>query len=676
MSMGDMMAKLLKGVEATNSGVTTIKIDLTSITITIRSGKIVPGPSVGKPVVDEVVIDELEEGGPVKSEKLDNSYDVLEKGEEKEKKDMQKFMKDLMTKKWKVSHELKDNLLYCGAISTRSLVQKKADPGAFTIPCTIGSLNFIKALCDLGASLNLMPLAVYKKLGLGDPTPTNMRLIAKWTLIVDMELNEPKFRLNDKEAHFEIHSSMTQQKEVSVLSTVDVFYKDGKGVSTGLEMAPKGKNLKSTKKVTKESASRRLFNEESDYEEEKPLVRKQKKKQSLKKTPPPPPVKVEESEENQLEFEEHESGQPEFEGPSTESPFAEPQDDKDSPIRETMVKCKNPKVRDNTRWRAVKRPIFEEKRIITKGLIRYPKVEQKFHGYDLGWTTRGGNSFLPALVRDFYANYQAHLENMCREGENAADQPLLDKVLVQGVMVDISEATINRFLYGPNFTPQATLPTFYVQLNHRENQQNWLDTLIADEQPKWLINSDERIFKASLNSEVRFWCGIVRTWLMPTDGDNIFADDRAILVTSFVANLKLNFGEIIAKEIKNHVSRSDIAYPFPYLIIRLCRAANVLKIIGLEELLAKKTHNLIRNEEIQPRLMFYRGTEIPTDPLVTSTSLVPNAEMPDSEPVPPTSATMAESSVPKTETIPSAVMPTTKFAFNLINFRRVAKQSK
>ncbi|PHT89784.1 hypothetical protein T459_04897 [Capsicum annuum] len=386
-------------------------------------------------------------------------------------------------------------------------------------------------------------------------------------------------------------------------------------------MAPKGKNLKSTKKVTKGSASRRLFNEESDYEEEKPLLRKQKKKQSFKKTPPPPPVKVEESEEkhnsDQLEFEEHESGQPEFEGPSTESPFAEPQDDKDSPIRETMVKCKNPKVRDKTRWqipkvhkiffnglhrtnrRAVKRPIFEEKRIITKGLIRYSKVGQKFHGYDLGWTTRGGNSFLPALVRDFYANYQAHLENMCREGEKAADQPLLDKVLVQGVMVDISEATINRFLYGPNFTPQATLPTFYVQLNHRENQQNWLDTLIADEQPKWLINSGERIFKASLNSEVRFWWGIVRTWLMPTDGDNIFADDRAILVTSFVANLKLNFGEIIAKEIKNHVSRSDIAYPFPYLITRLCRAANVLKIMGLEEeLLAKKTHNPIRNEEI------------------------------------------------------------------------------
>ena len=61
---------------------------------------------------------------------------------------------------------------HCSAIATRSLVQKKEDPGAFTIPCTIGLLHFAKALCDLGASINLMPLSIYKKLGLGDPKPT------------------------------------------------------------------------------------------------------------------------------------------------------------------------------------------------------------------------------------------------------------------------------------------------------------------------------------------------------------------------------------------------------------------------------------------------------------------------------------------------------------------------
>ncbi|KAK4729706.1 hypothetical protein R3W88_022694 [Solanum pinnatisectum] len=67
-----------------------------------------------------------------------------------------KFMKDLVT--------------------SGSLVQKKEDLGAFTIPSTIGLLHFAKALCYLGANINLMPLAIYKKLGVGDPKPTAMRL--------------------------------------------------------------------------------------------------------------------------------------------------------------------------------------------------------------------------------------------------------------------------------------------------------------------------------------------------------------------------------------------------------------------------------------------------------------------------------------------------------------------
>ena len=66
---------------------------------------------------------------------------------------------------------------HCSVNATRSLVQKKEDLGTFTIPCTVGSLHFAKALCDLGASINLIPLSIYKKFGLGDPKPTAMRLL-------------------------------------------------------------------------------------------------------------------------------------------------------------------------------------------------------------------------------------------------------------------------------------------------------------------------------------------------------------------------------------------------------------------------------------------------------------------------------------------------------------------
>ena len=61
-----------------------------------------------------------------------------------------KFMKDLVTKKRSVTFEDDDRLHHCSAIDTRSLVQKKEDPGAFTIPCTVPSLYFVKALCDMG----------------------------------------------------------------------------------------------------------------------------------------------------------------------------------------------------------------------------------------------------------------------------------------------------------------------------------------------------------------------------------------------------------------------------------------------------------------------------------------------------------------------------------------------
>ena len=88
-----------------------------------------------------------------------------------------KFMKDMVKKKISITFEDDDRMQHCNAIATRSLVQKKEDPGAFTIPCTVGSLHFAKVLCDLGARINLMPLSIYKMFGLVDPKPTTMRLL-------------------------------------------------------------------------------------------------------------------------------------------------------------------------------------------------------------------------------------------------------------------------------------------------------------------------------------------------------------------------------------------------------------------------------------------------------------------------------------------------------------------
>ena len=91
--------------------------------------------------------------------------------------DYVKCIKEMVKKKRSMNFEDDEKMQHCSAISRRSLVQKKKDPGAFTIPCTICLLHFAMTLCDLGASINLIPLSIYKKLGLGDPKPTMMRLL-------------------------------------------------------------------------------------------------------------------------------------------------------------------------------------------------------------------------------------------------------------------------------------------------------------------------------------------------------------------------------------------------------------------------------------------------------------------------------------------------------------------
>ena len=53
---------------------------------------------------------------------------------------------------------------------------KLKDPGSFKVPCSIGGTHFDKALCDIGASVSLMPYSIYKKLNLDELKPTNMCL--------------------------------------------------------------------------------------------------------------------------------------------------------------------------------------------------------------------------------------------------------------------------------------------------------------------------------------------------------------------------------------------------------------------------------------------------------------------------------------------------------------------
>ena len=84
-----------------------------------------------------------------------------------------KFLKEILSKKRRIEEEGVVNLTAtCSAVIKKNLPEKMKDPRSFTIPCTIGGCEIKKALFDSGASINLMPLSVSRKLSLGDLTPT------------------------------------------------------------------------------------------------------------------------------------------------------------------------------------------------------------------------------------------------------------------------------------------------------------------------------------------------------------------------------------------------------------------------------------------------------------------------------------------------------------------------
>ena len=66
------------------------------------------------------------------------------------------------------------------------------DPSSLTIPCSIGNYEFKKALCDSGASINLMPLSVVQRLSLGELTP-----IAITLQMADKSMAQPEGVLED-----------------------------------------------------------------------------------------------------------------------------------------------------------------------------------------------------------------------------------------------------------------------------------------------------------------------------------------------------------------------------------------------------------------------------------------------------------------------------------------------
>ena len=132
-----------------------------------------------------------------------------------------KFMKDVLSKQRKLGdYETVALSEECSAILQNKLPPKLKDPGSFTIPCVIANAVFERALCDLGASINLMSWSIFKKLKLGEARPTTVTLqLANWSLTHPRGIIEDVLVKVDKfifPANF-IILDMQEDKEVSII---------------------------------------------------------------------------------------------------------------------------------------------------------------------------------------------------------------------------------------------------------------------------------------------------------------------------------------------------------------------------------------------------------------------------------------------------------------------------
>nr|GFA05788.1 reverse transcriptase domain-containing protein [Tanacetum cinerariifolium] len=97
------------------------------------------------------------------------------------------MFKKLLNNKYKLIELTKTPLNEnCSVVVLKKLPEKLGDPGRFLIPCDFTGLDNCLALADLGASINLTPLSIWKKLRL--PTLNNTKMVLE---LVDRTISKP-----------------------------------------------------------------------------------------------------------------------------------------------------------------------------------------------------------------------------------------------------------------------------------------------------------------------------------------------------------------------------------------------------------------------------------------------------------------------------------------------------
>ncbi|XP_057989055.1 uncharacterized protein LOC110658919 [Hevea brasiliensis] len=157
-----------------------------------------------------------------------------------------KFLKEILSNKRRLEdYETVALTEECSALLQNKLPPKLKDPGSFSIPCHIGDTSIEKTLCDLGASVSLMPLSICEKLKVGDLKPTIISLqladrsikypdihipiilgrpfLATAGAIIDVKNGRLTLKVGEEEVEFNLNQTLKKYHGVDLRLRVDVI---------------------------------------------------------------------------------------------------------------------------------------------------------------------------------------------------------------------------------------------------------------------------------------------------------------------------------------------------------------------------------------------------------------------------------------------------------------------
>ncbi|KAL4335962.1 hypothetical protein GQ457_07G007030 [Hibiscus cannabinus] len=498
-----------------------------------------------------------------------------------------KFLKDMVTRKKRIEEFETDAATEtCLALMHNKVPAKKTDPGSFTIECLIWHNYPTKALCDPGASINLMPKSVFQKLGIGEAKPTTVMLqladhsyvkpegkIEDILVKVDKFIFPTDFLILDCEAD-EYAPIILGRPFLSTSRAVIDFDNDEiifKVENNNINMKSLTKKLNKGKNIAdapaKELPRAKLYMG-AHVERDRAAIINGEPTRSKARSPRHRPNK----------------GRPKQKNISSRyfTVGNSCKNASDFPARKQLAvkstsETRLPNALENGRYLIGNRQImntakpkyalvsaksrWEEQGFYLDDALPNYGLEQFVHNHlrELGWFI-----FARQPAR---ANYNWVLEFYANNADGE------DSSMVRGRRVPATAAIINDIFGLPN-----DAPSFYAMMEgFEEEDYEVIKNILCQPNTEWNTTgrNPNSISLLSFLPEAKLWNTFVKRNLLPTSHNQTVDRTRLLLINTIMTGFRVNVGEILANELAAHCANDKGILAFPCLISALYRRANV-----------------------------------------------------------------------------------------------------